>query len=366
MRRVDLAGRPARGGPRPALHDLRSTCPRRPAAGRARVSSAFERRGDAELSAAVASRSPGTARRMTEPRTDRHQLELDDRSRRHRRSRARRADRRARTTTPGRPTDAGGTAGGPQEPQLPAALARPGGDPDRRQHGRLRADRARLLGDRVELGGEPAAADLPRAGRLLLGGRRRLRRPARPAGHPDRHEPAPGDLLRPRLRGRREPRGDLRPQHRDLDRHDVLRAGRGGDDPGARPAPAAARRERPVHVHPERGVRPRVRAPRSARRQAGRARGADPDGRRPVPRGDGLRDHPAVGACRRRPACRPATPSTAPSGRWPRSSASCARVSATSGPIGTSPGRSSTSGSRRRSSASSASSVRTSPPRRSG
>ncbi len=37
----------------------------------------------------------------------------------------------------------------------------------------------------------------------------------------------------------REPRADPRPQRRRVDDHGVLRAGRGGDDPAARPAQAA-------------------------------------------------------------------------------------------------------------------------------
>ncbi len=169
----------------------------------------------------------------------------------------------------------------------------------------------------------------------------------------------------PRLRGRRQRGGDLRPEHRDLDGHHVLRAGRGGDDPGPRPAPPAARRERPVHVHPERRLRARVRAARAARREPGRTGGADPDRGRALPRRDGLHDHPAVGPADDRGADgRGGGPRHRAGGR-PPCSASCAKGSATSAPTGTSPGRSSTSGSPPRSSASSASSVRTSPPRRS-
>ena len=75
------------------------------------------------------------------------------------------------------------------ERRVPPALAVAGGDPDRRQHGPVRADRHRLQLDQLEHRGQPADPDVPRPGRAVLGGRRRLRRPGRPAAHPDRDEP---------------------------------------------------------------------------------------------------------------------------------------------------------------------------------
>ena len=59
-------------------------------------------------------------------------------------------------------------------------------------------------------------------------------------------------------------------QRRHLDDHRLLQPGRGRDDPAGRAAQAADRGERRVHAHAQRGVRPRLRAPRAARRGARR------------------------------------------------------------------------------------------------
>ena len=163
-------------------------------------------------------------------------------------SRSRRAvtrpDRRGHDQAPAaRPRDGrgrhraagGGPARGLPQQRVPASLAVAGVDPDRRQHGPLRADHHRQL-DRLQDRGQPPHPDLPRAGRAVLGGRRRLRRPDRPAADPDRDQRPARSGLRGAVPGRHESRGHPAAQHRDLDDHRVLRAGRAGDDPGARAA----------------------------------------------------------------------------------------------------------------------------------
>ncbi len=100
--------------------------------------------------------------------------------------------------------------------------------------------------------------DVPRPGGPLLGGRRRLRRPDRPAADPDRDERPARAGLRGALPRRREPRGHPAAQHLRLDGHGLLRAGRAGDDPGPGAARPAARRERHLHADPQRGLRARA------------------------------------------------------------------------------------------------------------
>ena len=105
------------------------------------------------------------------------------------------------------PGDEGNAARGLQEQRLPAPLAVAGDDPDRRQHGPVRADRHRRRLDQLEHRGQPADPDLPRSGGAVLGGRGRLRRPHRPAADPDRHElPAWGRVRRALSRRRRTSR----------------------------------------------------------------------------------------------------------------------------------------------------------------
>ena len=96
-----------------------------------------------------------------------------------------------------RPVTAGGTApattapdGGRarrlQEPAVPPPLARPGGDPDRREHGHLRPDRHHRGVDRLDDRGQRPDPHVPPAGGAVLGAGRRLRRPPRSAARPDR------------------------------------------------------------------------------------------------------------------------------------------------------------------------------------
>ena len=129
--------------------------------------------------------------------------------------------------------------------------------------------------------GQPADPDLPRPGRAVLGGRRRLRRPDRPAAHPHRDEPPARRWRSSRCTSSATNLAlILLLNIFDLDGHRVLRAGRAGDDPGARAAPPAARRERDLHADAQRRVRARVRAARAAGRQGRRAGGGDPRRRR--------------------------------------------------------------------------------------
>ena len=96
----------------------------------------------------------------------------------------------------------------------------------------------------------------------------------------------------------------LAAQRPRFDGHGLLRPGRGRDDPRPRRPATAAGRERHLHAHPERGVRPRVRPARAARREHRLARGGDPDRGRPLLPGRGLllhAPHGTAGAERGRP-----------------------------------------------------------------
>ena len=189
VRRRHLAGRSARRRHRPALPDLR---PPRAARAARRSSAAWpgsSSRGDPAVTAAVS----------TDPRRDR------------RPGRVTAATTVARTE----PSDEGG----------PLAVFRNSG------FLRLWLSQAatQIGGNMVLFGltvivvnstelehrGQPADPDVPRAGRAVLGGRRRLRRPDRPAADPDRDE-------RPARRSRSsalylagdEPRAHPAAQHR--------------------------------------------------------------------------------------------------------------------------------------------------------
>ena len=193
------------------------------------------------------------------------------------------------------PTATSGPARRLPQQRVPAALAVAGGDPDRRQHGPLRADRHRLSSTGSNTAVSlliltflvPAVLFSAVAGvyvdridrRLILIATNLLRGLAFVALY------LAGD----------EPRGHPAAQHRDLDDHRVLRAGRAGDDPGARAALAAPRRERDLHADPQRGLRAGVRPARAAGRQGRRAGGGHPRRRRAVlPRRDLLRHAPGV------------------------------------------------------------------------
>ena len=119
--------------------------------------------------------------------------------------------------------------------------------------------------------------------------------------------------------------------------------GRAGDDPGPRAAQPAARRERHLHADPQRGVRPRLRAARSAGGQRGRAR------RRSSSSSPALYFLAAV-FCFTLPASPPPPPTEdrphgglgvgeAEQRRRARRSASCAKGSPSSAPTGRSAGR---------------------------
>ncbi len=173
------------------------------------------------------------------------------------------------------------------QPAVPAPVAVPGVDPDRREHGPVRADGHRL-GESVEHGRQPAHPVLPRAGGAVQRRRRRLCRPDRPSPGPHRDEPpAGGRDLRPRPRRRQLP-AHPRAEHLHLDGHGVLRAGRGGDDPRGRAPPPAAVGERHLHADPQCGVRHRLRPARPAGHQRRRRPGGDHHRRRAVLPGRGL------------------------------------------------------------------------------
>ena len=152
----------------------------------------------------------------------------------------------------------------------------------------------------------------------------------------------------------------------DLDDHGLLRAGRGGDDPVARAARPAARGERRLHAHPQRGVRARLRPARA------RSSSSSPAPEAVILVVAALYFLAAV-FCFTLPSSPPPT-STArtrirPGRRRGRAGDGLDVRPAARGPrvhpraTGRSPGRSSTSASPPRSSASSASSGRTSPTR---
>ncbi len=192
------------------------------------------------------------------------------------------------------------------QPAVPASVAVPGRDPDRRQHGPLRADRRGRRLDDPQHRGQPADPVVPGAGRRPERGRRCLRGPHRSPEDPrrDQRAPWPGDD-RPVPR-----RGELpahpAAQHVRVRRDRVLRPGGGGDDPAGRPALAAAGRERRVHADPQRGVRDRVRVARPAGRQHRQPGGGDPGRRVPLPAGGRLLLDPAALAAagdRQRPGC---------------------------------------------------------------
>jgi len=180
-----VARRPARGRHRPPLHDVRASRPR---------GAARSREGHEAVRAARAARSG----------------RLGPRGRR----RPRRG--RPRTLT---------------EPRVPRDLG--GTDPlaDRRQRRHERAHHPRRRAHALEY--VLVAAHPPRgpAGGPLRRGRRRARRPRRPAAGPGHHQHAACRDDHPAAALRNEHDRRLPRELPRRDRHDLLRPGRGRDDP---------------------------------------------------------------------------------------------------------------------------------------
>ena len=260
----------------------------------------------------------------------------------------------ARDDDPGRRAERQRPRGLPQR-GVPAPLAVAGRHPDRRQHGPVRPDRHRRRLDRLQHRGQPADPDVPRPGGPVLGGRRRLRRPHRPADRSwSRRTSCAASRSSPSISPATTSPLILLLNIFVSTVTVFFAPAEAAMIPQPRPAEPAAGRERHLHADPERRVRARVRAARAARREHRLAGGRDPRRRRAVlPRRGLLLHAPVVAAATRRGRPRPRRGrGGAGDGLHVRPAARGDRVHPRR--TARSPGRSSTSGSRRRSSACSA------------